>query len=154
MSTLDNSNNITEQESSNINITKSYITTKQKDKSKKSHYFPTKPTPYSNIVNAKTGIPYPFNFSSNESKGLYHVIDSTAKYDSNGFIRNRKLEYINEPIHLFYDSPEQYKMHYGSNITTDEILAWHNKQKELDINIYECKNIIENENISESVEVK
>jgi hypothetical protein len=101
---------------------------------KKAHYFTTISSPNKYIVNAKTGVSYPFKFNSSESKTLYHVIDSTAKYDKSGYIRNRKLNYVNEPNHLFYDSPEQYTFHYGSNLTTNEILEWHNKQAELKFN--------------------
>ena len=119
---------------------------------KKRHYYPTKPSNNNYIVNAKTGIKYSIKFNSKESRALYHVIDSTAFYDKEGYIRNRKLNYINEPNHLFYDSPEQYKMHHGSNITTQEIIDWHNKQKELNINIYSSK-IDECETV-EQIEVK
>ena len=123
-------------------------------KDKKRHYYPTNPSLYSYIVNAKTGIKYPVKFNSAESSALYHVIDSTAKYDKNGFIRNRKNNYINEPNHLFYDSPEQYKMHNGSKISTNEIITWHNKQKELNINIYNAE-LQKNEHLETvTVEVK
>jgi hypothetical protein len=102
--------------------------------SKKAHYFTTTQSPNKYIVNAKTGVSYPFKFNSFESQTLYHVIDSTAKYDKSGYIRNRKLNYVNETNHLFYDSPEQYKIHHGSNLSTNEILEWHTKQAELKIN--------------------
>ena len=123
-----------------------------KNKEKKRHYYPTNDSHHSYIVNARTGVKYPFKFKSFESKGLYHVIDSTAMYDKNGYIRNRKINYINEPNHLFYDSPEQYKMHHGSTITIDDIIAWHKKQEQLNINIYDVK-VEENETL-EYTEVK
>ena len=109
------------------------ILNKVNKKEKKKHYYPSN---NGYIVNAKTGIQYPIKFKSKDTSALYHVIDSSAKYDKHGYIRDRKINYINEPNHLFYDSPEQYKMHHGSNITTDEIIAWHKKQQELNINIY------------------
>ena len=108
---------------------------KKYDKIKKRHYYTTNTTKHSRIINAKTGVPYYFNFNSIESKNLYHVIDNTAKYDKNGFIKNRKLTYINEPNHLFYDSPEQYKLHHGSNMKPETILEWHKRQQNSNVNI-------------------
>jgi hypothetical protein len=105
------------------------------DKFKKRHYYTTTSSKYSKIINAKTGVPYYFNFNSLESKKIYHVIDATAKYDKNGFIKNRKLCYFNEPNHLFYDSPEQYKLHHGSNMKTETILEWHKRQQSSNVNI-------------------
>ena len=101
---------------------------------KKAHYYPTTQSPHKYIVNAKTGVKYPFKFNSIESTRLYHVIDTTAKYDKSGFIRNRKLNYVNDTIHLFYDSPEDYKTHHGCKLSTAEILEWHKKQAEKQIN--------------------
>lgn len=133
---------------------------KQKDivtnniKEKKRHYYTTKPSQRSYIVNAKTGVEYPIKFNSNESRILYHVIDSTAYYDKNGYIRNRKINYINEPNHLFYDSPEQYKLHHGSNITAKQMISWHEKQKEFNINIYNTEIEYNEEQIQKTVEIK
>jgi hypothetical protein len=95
---------------------------------KQARYFTSKPSRFKYIINAKTGVKYNFNFNSHESKSLYHVIDSTGVYDKDGFKRNRKINYINEPNHLFYDSPEQYKLHHGSNLSASNILKWHENQ--------------------------
>jgi len=66
----------------------------------------------SNIINAVTGNKYNVKVGSAEENLFFKVTDSTG---FNG---------RNEPLILFYDSPEQYENHYFTYVSPDTKQKW------------------------------
>ncbi len=69
------------------------------------------------IVNAITGVKYPWNVGSFEENHLWKVADC-----SSGVV----------PMTYFYDSPEQYEAYKKVTIDQDSKDAWHALQKNLE----------------------
>ena len=68
------------------------------------------------IVNAITGVKYPWNVGSFEENHLWKVADCS------GIV----------PVTYFYDSPEQYEAYRKVTIDQDSKDAWHALQKNLE----------------------
>jgi len=66
----------------------------------------------SRIINAVTGTKYNIKVGSSEENIFFKVTDATA---FNG---------RNEPLMLYYDSPEQYENHYFTNVSPDVKQQW------------------------------
>jgi hypothetical protein len=64
------------------------------------------------IINAVTGNKYNIKVGSAEENLFFKVTDSTG---FNG---------RNEPLMLYYDSPEQYENHYFTNVSQDAKKQW------------------------------
>jgi hypothetical protein len=64
------------------------------------------------IINAVTGNKYNIKVGSAEENLFFKVTDSTG---FNG---------RNEPLMLYYDSPEQYENHYFTNVSQDAKQQW------------------------------
>jgi hypothetical protein len=64
------------------------------------------------IINAVTGNKYNIKVGSAEENMFFKVTDSTG---FNG---------RNEPLMLYYDSPEQYENHYFTNVSQDTKQQW------------------------------
>ena len=64
------------------------------------------------IINAVTGTKYNIKVGSAEENIFFKVTDSSG-------INGR-----NEPLMLYYDSPEQYENHYFTNISQDAKQQW------------------------------
>ena len=81
------------------------------------------------IVNAASGVSYPFQVGSLESLKLFHVVDATGTVNSMGI----KEGYNCEPNHLYYDSPQQYMRHRGgrNGVSSKDILNWERKVSQL-----------------------
>lgn len=113
------------------NISIESLTVKKK-KTKKRKFYTTKRN--SNIVNAVTGMEYPWVQGSYDEKRLYKVIDSTVYYDEDGFIRTRKSNTNKNPNLLYFDSPEQYLTHMKIKVDQKkkyEIIKWHDNNRKL-----------------------
>ena len=96
------------------------VTINQKQQSKKAgrrRYFPSN-TQNSFIVNAETGVVYPWRVGTNNSRRLFKMVDTTGTCDSNGFEMNSHEDtYPNRnPNHIYYDSPEQYMKHQRATL--------------------------------------
>ena len=70
------------------------------------------------IVNAITGVKYPWNVGSFEENHLWKVVNCTR------FI----------PMTYFYDSPEQYEAHKRVTIDPESKAAWYTLQQNLEWN--------------------
>jgi len=66
----------------------------------------------SRIINAVTGTKYNIKVGSAEENLFFKVTDSTG-------VNGR-----NEPLILYYDSPEQYENHYFTNVSSDTKQQW------------------------------
>ncbi|MDA9216554.1 hypothetical protein N9O88_01880 [bacterium] len=113
------------------NISIESLTFKKK-KIKKRKFYTTKRN--SKIVNAVTGMEYPWVQGSLNEKRLYKVIDSTVYYDEEGFFRSRKSHINNNSNLLYFDSPEQYLTYMKVNVDQNkkhEIIQWHENNRKL-----------------------
>ena len=113
------------------NISIESLTVKKK-KTKKRKFYTTKRN--SKIVNAVTGMEYPWVQGTLDEKRLYKVIDSTVYYDEDGFIRSRKSNTNKNPNLLYFDSPEQYLTHMKIKVDQKkkyEIIKWHDNNRKL-----------------------
>jgi len=90
---------------------------------RKRMYYPTKLR--GRIVNAKTGIQYPYYQGSYEELQLYKVIDSTASCDENGYMLSRTDPVNKTSNFLYYDSPEQGNRHLRMSLSPERIKIWH-----------------------------
>lgn len=77
------------------------------------------------VVNAVSGVPYPFRVGSLETLQLFHVTDATGMCDSNGL----RGSLNREPNHLYYTDPQEYMRHRGGRQAFDRafIEAWRTK---------------------------
>lgn len=93
-------------------------------------YYPSNQDGYY-IVNAKTGVRYPWKVGSFDSNRLYKVTDATGFMDRNGYRLQKNDEPNYEPNFLYYDSPEQAAKHLRMKLDPKRALMWHNKYNEL-----------------------
>jgi len=113
----------------NISIESSTFKNK---KIKKRKFYTTKRN--SKIVNAVTGLEYPWVQGSLNEKRLYKVIDSTVYYDDEGFFRSRKSAINYNSNLLYFDSPEQYLTYMRVKVDQKkkyEIMKWHDNNRKL-----------------------
>lgn len=83
------------------------------------------------IVNAITGVRYPWKVGTYESYRLYKVTDATGFSDKYGYRIQKNDEPNYDPNFLYYDSPEQASKHLRIKISPQEALEWHNRYKRL-----------------------
>ena len=85
------------------------------------------------ILNAMTGVKYPFKVGSYSSLRLYNVIDATTICDNKGFIiKNTDMDTETGCMNsLYYDSPEQYMQHRKVVLDSHRVQAWHKYANEL-----------------------
>ena len=98
----------------------------------KRKYYPSN-VPEMHILNAMTGVKYPFKVGSYSSLRLYNVIDATTVCDNKGFIikntdKDTETGCMNS---LYYDSPEQYMQHRKVVLDSHRVQAWHKYANEL-----------------------
>jgi len=99
-------------------------------KTGKRKYFPSN-NPQTLIRNAITGVEYSYYTGSKEQTLLFKCVDSTGKYDSQGYLIKSMLTPTNpNPNHLYFDSPEQCMRHLNISFSTDFIQKWYNSQPE------------------------
>ena len=91
-------------------------------------YFPSN-SQNSFIVNAETGVAYPWRVGSRDSLRLFKMIDTTGVYDKKGFkIDCKSDEYPNRnPNHIYYDSPDQFMKHQRTTLNPSMITAFKNR---------------------------
>lgn len=88
-------------------------------------YFPSN-TSEMYIVNAMTGVKYPWKVGTFDAQRLYNVVDSTTLCDNKGFLikyTDKTTETCN-PNYLYYDSPQQYMQHRKVTLDPTTIQAW------------------------------
>ena len=85
-------------------------------------YFPTHIS--GKIVNACTGIKYPYNQGSYDELRLYRMVDVRGVYDENGCKIGRNAPANRSPMFLYYDSPEQCMRHQGIKIPAERVNKW------------------------------
>ena len=96
---------------------------------KRRRYYPTKMGGV--CINAQSGHRYPIMQGSFEELRLYKMIDATAFYDKNGFLRDKRDPVNPDPNVLFYDSPEEYMRHMKVKLPQDRVNRWHINQKRM-----------------------
>ena len=91
------------------------------NKTYKNHcVYPTKVGGY--LVNAITGIEYPFRQGSSRSLQLFKVIISVGVLNENGCINRKNIN--KESILTYYDSPYQYKQYTDIDVPDNIITEW------------------------------
>lgn len=65
-------------------------------------------------MNAMTNIPYKVKFGSKNEDSLFSIIIATGETGQN-------------PLILFYDSPEQYERHFFTDLSPETKRRWHKK---------------------------
>lgn len=94
-----------------------------KEKKRKRKYFPTKLG--KQIVNANTGVKYPYIQGSFEELRLYKIVDTTATCDENGLKLPLFSQPNRSPNFLYYDSPEQGMRHLKLQFSHGHFNKWH-----------------------------
>jgi len=89
------------------------------------------------IKNAITGVAYPWKVGSKDSKRLFKVVDTLGVHDKNGAKlpgrkRRSDVGQVNpNPIHLYYDSPEEFMRHRNCTVSPGLIESWLQTKNEL-----------------------
>ena len=97
-------------------------------KTGKRKYFPSN-SPQSLIRNAITGVEYPYYTGSKDQSLLFKCVDSTGKYDSQGYLIKYGSTNPNTN-HLFFDNPEQCMRHLDISFSTEFLKKWHDSHSE------------------------
>ena len=79
------------------------------------------------IVNAVTGVPTGDRVGSFDSLKYYEVVDATGYYNNKGYMVRAEQAPNKDPIHLFYDSPEQADTHRRRKVDPVHNALWHYK---------------------------
>ena len=113
------------------------VGTKQPKKLGRRCYFPSN-VQDSFIVNAETGVRYPWRVGSSGSRCLFKMVDTTGACDRNGFLINTRDEsYPNRnPNHIYYDTPEQYMRHQRTTLDPELLKSYHKRMSEFTTNDY------------------
>jgi len=99
-------------------------------RSKRRRYFPSN-RPQALIVNAVTGVPYPYSVGSKEQSLLYKIVDATGTCDGEGYaIKSRNDLPNHNTNHLFFDSPEQCMSHMRLSLNPDDVKRWHDRHQD------------------------
>jgi hypothetical protein len=98
---------------------------------KKRAYYPSN-THGAIIVNAITGVEYPWRVGSNDVRRLFRAVDTAGTHDKEG----RKLK-VNSPDfpnpnpnNYYYDSPEQFMQHRRMKLNPALVEQWHTAQQQ------------------------
>jgi len=86
------------------------------------------------IVNARTGVPYPWRTCSINELRLFRVVDSSGRCDSQGYFDrggNHRETFNKEPNRLYYDGPNDYMKHRKQNVDPAIISAWNDTRAQL-----------------------
>jgi len=99
-------------------------------KPKRPSYYPSN-TAGRAIINAITGVEYPWKVGSKDSERLFKVVDATGTHDSTGrkLKKNSKTYPNPNPNHCYYESPQQYMMHRKMTVNPNLIEQWEAKQQ-------------------------
>jgi hypothetical protein len=106
---------------------------------KKPTYYPSN-IPDSFIVNAVTGVAYPWKVGSNDSKRLFKVYDTLGLHDKHGVkipkrVKNnsrfQKSEINPNPNQLYYESPQEFMRHQRYTVNPELINSWLKSKNEL-----------------------
>ena len=84
------------------------------------------------IVNAITGIEYPWRVGSKDARRLFRAVDTTGTHDKEGRkLKPNSADFPNpNPNHLYYDSPQQFMQHRRAKITPALVEQWRSAQEE------------------------
>ena len=99
-------------------------------RSKRRRYFPSN-RPQAFIVNAVTGVPYPYFVGSKEQSLLYKIVDATGSCDGEGYVIKSRNDLPNHNTnHLFFDSPEQCMSHMRLSLNPEDVKRWHDRRQD------------------------
>jgi hypothetical protein len=98
---------------------------------KRAAYYPSN-TQGGFIVNAITGVEYPWRVGSEDARRLFRAVDTTGTHDKEGRkLKPNSPDFPNpNPNHLYYDSPQQFMQHRRVKITPALVEQWHTAQQE------------------------
>ena len=83
------------------------------------------------IVNAITGVKYPWKVGSKDEGRLFKMVDATGTCDAEGKLyRKKDIVTCRETNHLYYDTPEQCMRHLKVSFNADWIQQWRNRVHE------------------------
>ena len=101
---------------------------------KRSQYYPSN-TQGTFIVNAITGVEYPWRVGSKEARRLFQSVDTTGTRDKQGFkLKVNSPDFPNpNPNNYYYDSPQQFMQHRKATLNPEFIEKWHIAQQEFSI---------------------
>lgn len=87
------------------------------------------------IVNAITGVDYPWRVGTKEARRLFQSVDTTGTRDKQGFkLKVTSPDFPNpNPNNYYYDSPQQFMQHQKASLTLQLIEKWHTAQQEFSI---------------------
>jgi len=103
----------------------------RRHRKKRSPYYPSN-TQGTFIVNAITGVEYPWRVGTKEARRLFHSIDTAGRRDKQGYkLKVTSPDYPNpNPNNYYYDSPQQYMQHQQATLTSELIEKWNTVQQE------------------------
>jgi hypothetical protein len=84
------------------------------------------------ILNAITGVEYPWQVGSKDARRLFHVVDTTGTFDSQGRrMKPTATGFPNpNPNHCYYDSPQQFMTHRKMTVNPQLIERWQAAQQD------------------------
>jgi hypothetical protein len=81
------------------------------------------------IVNAVTGVAYPWRTGTLEAKRLFKIVDTLGTYDSSGKKMKSNALPNSSPNHCYYDSPQQFMNHRKLTVQPAFIQQWEATQE-------------------------
>jgi hypothetical protein len=98
---------------------------------KRSPYYPSN-SQGAFIVNAITGVEYPWRVGSKDSRRLFRSVDTTGIRDKQGYkLKVNSPDFPNpNPNSYYYDSPQQFMQHQKTKLNQEFIEKWHASQQE------------------------
>ena len=84
------------------------------------------------IVNAITGIVYPWRVGTTDARRLFRTVDTSGTHDKLGRkLRPNSPNYPNpNPNHYYYDSPQQFMQHRKMKLNSEIVEGWQATQQE------------------------
>lgn len=112
------------------NVEESSVDERQNRKKRSPYY--TSNTQGAFIVNAITGVEYPWRIGSKDGRRLFRSVDTTGTRDKQGFkLKVTSPDFPNpNPNNYYYDSPQQFMQHQKMKLNPELIEKWHIAQQE------------------------
>ena len=103
-------------------------------KKKRPQYYPSN-SQGAFIVNAITGVEYPWRVGTKDARRLFRSVDTTGTRDKQGYkLKVSSPDFPNpNPNSYYYDSPQQFMQHRKATLNTELIEKWHTAQQEFAI---------------------
>jgi len=83
------------------------------------------------IVNAITGVEYPWRVGSKDARRLFRAVDTTGTRDKQGYkLKTTSPDFPNpNPNSYYYDSPQQFMQHQRVKLNPELVEQWHANQQ-------------------------